>query len=110
MAATTLRIFERIGRQLQALGVPDAAQFNCGVGAPELHPRRRRAERRVAPRSGRDTDRAAFLAPIAAPGRELDPDDYPFTRTVAAQLRDHDDREQFLAGIDLVLAGIRSDR
>jgi len=25
-------------------------------------------------------------------------------------LRDHDDREQFLAGIDLILAGIRSDR
>ena len=40
----------------------------------------------------------------------LDPDDYPFTRAVAAQLRDHDDREQFLAGIDLILAGIRSDR
>lgn len=35
-----------------------------------------------------------------------------FTRTVAAQLRDHDDREQFLAGLDLILAGIRgrSDR
>jgi len=25
-------------------------------------------------------------------------------------LRDHDDREQFRAGIDLILAGIRSDR
>jgi hypothetical protein len=25
---------------------------------------------------------------------------------VAAQLREHDDREQFLAGIDLILAGI----
>jgi hypothetical protein len=25
---------------------------------------------------------------------------------VATQLRDHDDREQFLAGIDLILAGI----
>jgi hypothetical protein len=36
----------------------------------------------------------------------LDPDEYPFTRNVAGQLRDHDDREQFLAGIDLILAGI----
>jgi hypothetical protein len=25
---------------------------------------------------------------------------------VATQLREHDDREQFLAGIDLILAGI----
>ena len=28
------------------------------------------------------------------------------TRRMAAQLRDHDDREQFLTGIDLILAGI----
>jgi hypothetical protein len=29
---------------------------------------------------------------------------------VAEQLRDHDDREQFLAGIDLILAGIDTIR
>jgi len=29
---------------------------------------------------------------------------------VAAQLREHDDREQFLAGIDLILAGITTVR
>ena len=29
---------------------------------------------------------------------------------VAAQLREHDDREQFLAGIDLILAGIATVR
>jgi len=27
---------------------------------------------------------------------------------VATQLREHDDREQFLAGIDLILAGIET--
>ena len=37
---------------------------------------------------------------------ELDPDDYSFTRTVADQMRKHDDRAEFLAGITLVLAGI----
>ncbi len=36
----------------------------------------------------------------------LDPDNYPSTRAVADQMREHDDREQFLAGIDLVLTGI----
>jgi len=36
----------------------------------------------------------------------LDPAEYPFIHTVAGQLRDHDDREQFLAGIDLILKGI----
>jgi hypothetical protein len=37
---------------------------------------------------------------------DLDPDAYPFTRAVAGQMRGHDDREQFLAGIDLALAGV----
>jgi hypothetical protein len=53
------------------------------------------------------TNRTTFLEGVSA---DLDPDDFAFTRTVAAQLCDHDDREQFLAGIDLILAGIRSDR
>jgi hypothetical protein len=38
--------------------------------------------------------------------KELDAHEYPFTRNVAAQLREHDDRAEFLAGIDLILAGI----
>jgi hypothetical protein len=34
------------------------------------------------------------------------PAKYPFVRQMATQLRDHDGRAQFLAGIDLILAGI----
>ncbi|KLI97725.1 hypothetical protein WQ59_22870 [Streptomyces sp. KE1] len=33
-------------------------------------------------------------------------DPYPFTREVAGQLRVHDDEAEFLAGVDLILAGI----
>jgi hypothetical protein len=40
----------------------------------------------------------------------LDADDFPFTRSIAGQLRDHDDRADFLAGIDLILDGIRVPR
>jgi hypothetical protein len=54
----------------------------------------------------RYTDRSAFLATVAARWAQLDPTEYPFVRQVAAQLRGHYDREQFLAGIDLILAGI----
>ena len=43
---------------------------------------------------------------MATTWEELDPEDYAFTRTIADQMREHDDREQFLDGIDLVLAGI----
>jgi predicted Zn-dependent protease len=51
-------------------------------------------------------DRSAFLAAVAARWTRLDPAEYPFVHRMAAQLAGHDDREQFLAGIDLILAGI----
>jgi hypothetical protein len=41
---------------------------------------------------------------------QLDPQKYPFTRSVAGLVRAHDDRMDFLAGIDLILRGIDSPR
>ena len=54
----------------------------------------------------RDSLSAGFLDTVSNAWEGLDPDDYPITRALAKQVRDHDDREQFLAGVDLVLAGI----
>jgi hypothetical protein len=56
------------------------------------------------------TDRSAVLATVAARWAQLDPAEFPFMRQVATQLGEHDDREQFLAGIDLILAGIETIR
>jgi hypothetical protein len=53
-------------------------------------------------------DRSAFLAAVAAQWAQLDPDRYPSVRKARTQLVEHDDREQFLAGIDLILAGIQT--
>ncbi len=53
-----------------------------------------------------ETNRTAFLETVAARWAGLDPAEYPFVRRLAAGLPEHDDREQFLAGIDLILAGI----
>ncbi|MEV4615494.1 TetR family transcriptional regulator [Kitasatospora sp. NPDC049258] len=101
-----LRVFEHIGRQVQALGVPEAARFTAasallnyilGVGGQNA------ANARGA-RPG--TNRTAFLDATATAWAELDPEEYAFTRGVAGRLRDHDDRVEFLAGIDLILAGI----
>ena len=58
----------------------------------------------------RETDRSAFLATVAERWTQRDPADYPFVHQVAKQLREHDDREQFLAGIDLFLAGLETIR
>ena len=47
-----------------------------------------------------------MLKTVAAEWARLDPADYPFVHQVAAQLPAHDDREQSLADLDLILAGI----
>jgi hypothetical protein len=85
---------------------PEQARFDCasalvnyilGLAAQYA------AAARLLPR---ETDRSAFLTTVAARWAQLDPAQYPFVHQVAAELPRHDDREQFLAGIDLILAGI----
>lgn len=102
---STLRVFERIGRVLMADGVPRAVQFTAAsslvsyiVGVASQN----------AANASRfpGTDREAFLGAAADEWEALDADAYAFTRSVAGALRAHDDRAEFLAGIDLFLAGI----
>src|SRR5580698_6391250 len=45
---------------------------------------------------------------VAAGWAQLDPARYPSVHKAGTQLLEHDDREQFLAGIDLILAGIET--
>ena len=105
-----LQLFEGVGGQLQRLGVPERAQFDAAsalvsyvLGLAGQYA----AGVRLLPR---DTDRTAFLGTVAARWTQLDPARYPFVHQVATQLPGHDDREQFLAGIDLILAGIEAVR
>jgi uncharacterized protein (DUF1501 family) len=51
-------------------------------------------------------DRQHLLDTEAEHWQRLDPKEYAFTRTLTEQLRVHDDRAEFLAGIDLILAGM----
>jgi AcrR family transcriptional regulator len=100
------QIFERIGQKVQALGVRGSAQFTAASALLSyilgVSIQNAANGRLLDP----PVDRAAFLATQAARWKELDAHEYPFTRSVAAQLREHDDRAEFLAGIDLILAGI----
>jgi AcrR family transcriptional regulator len=103
-----LQVVEGVGGRLQALGVPERAQFDAasalvnyilGVAGQNA------ANARLA-RETEQTDRSAFLASVAARWAQLDPAEHPFLRRMATQLREHDDRKQFLAGVDLILAGV----
>jgi AcrR family transcriptional regulator len=105
----SLRILERLGREVQAVGIPADALFNpvtalmnCILGVAAQHA--------AASQLPRDTERSDHLAAIAARWAQLDPVDYAFVRALAAQLPGHDDRAQFLAGVNLVLVGVESIR
>jgi AcrR family transcriptional regulator len=106
---TLLDIYESVSEQLQALDVPPRAlsdsagvlvNYILGVAGQNAANARALA-------SGK-TDRSSFLAGVAAQWAQLDPARYPSMRQAGTHLREHDDREQFLAGIDLILAGIET--
>jgi len=105
-------IFESVGGQLDALGVAEQAQFDVAsalvhyiLGCAGQNAANAASARLLPP----GTDRAAFLATMIAGWTRHDPTGFPFLNRIAAQFPDHDDRQQFLAGIDLILAGA-SDR
>ncbi len=99
-----------LGAQVTALGVPEPARFNAATALLSfilgLAGQYAVGSRHFAG----DMDRTAFLRGIAAQWARLDPAQHPFVHQVAAHLPEHDDREQFVAGIDLILAGIESAR
>ncbi len=106
-----VRILERIGQQVCALGVPDEQRwatvstllsYILGVAGQNA------ANGQFARTHG--LNRSDFLDEMATRLSKLDPDEYPFTRSITGQLRAHDDRVDFLVGVDLILRGIGSPR
>jgi AcrR family transcriptional regulator len=104
-----LDIYESISQQLQALDVPQRAlsdsagvvvNYILGVAGQNAANARALASSKM--------DRSAFLAAVAERWAQLDPARYPSVHKAGTQLPEHDDREQFLAGIDLILAGIET--
>ena len=106
-----IRILERLGQQIRALGVEELTQwavagallnYILGVGG------RNAANRQLARERGLDRDN--FLEAVATAWSKLDQHLYPFTRSIAGRVRARDDRADFLAGIDLILKGADSTR
>jgi len=103
-----VRILEPIGRSLVQLKIPLSEQWSTasallhyilGVGGQN-------AANSQAGRLG-NTDRESYLDAVADEWTALDPVTFAFVRSVARQLSRHSDREDFLAGLDLILAGTR---
>ena len=104
--SAVIQIFERIGEQLQALGVPEKMQFYCAAALMNYILGLAGQYAAVARLMTYETKRPAVLKHLSDQWTQFDPAAYPFVHKVAAQFRKHDEREQFLAGIDLILTGI----
>jgi AcrR family transcriptional regulator len=104
--SVTPRILESMGRQVRALGVPERSWFTATSALVHYILGATVQNTANTPVLGRHVDRAEFLDAVSRAWEALDPDDYPFVRAVADQMREHNDREQFLAGIELILTGI----
>lgn len=103
-----LQLFEDIGHQIQALKVPEIAQFDCASALVNYILGMAQQNAANARLLQDNTGRTAFLETVTARWTEHGPTTYPFVHRIAAQLREHDDREQFLTGIDIFLAGIET--
>jgi AcrR family transcriptional regulator len=103
-----VRILEPIGQQVRLLGVP-AKEQRATVGALLGYILGVGGQNAANGQFGRTRgiDRTDFLKAISAAWSQLDPDEYPFTCSIAGELPGHDDRLDFLAGIDLILGGIK---
>jgi len=101
-----LRILEAVGRQVQAIGIPKPMQFNVATAIMSFILGLAGQYALGASMFEGALDRTAALGAIAANWAKLDPEEHPFVRYLATQLPQHDDREQFLAGINLILAGV----
>lgn len=104
---TMVRIIECLGQQVRALGVAPEKHwasvsallnFMLGVGGQNA------ANAQAA--QARGAERAEVLGAVANHWSQLDAQAYPFVRSVAAQMSAHDDRADFLVGIDLILQGM----
>ena len=102
-----VRILERVGQQVHALGIPKEQEwatvsalmtYMIGAGAQNAANGKNARARKL--------DRAEFLQSTAEVWLQLDPREYPFAHSVARLLPVHDDQVDFLSGIDLILNGM----
>lgn len=103
-----LLLSERIGGAVLAMGTPEGALFDAAtaivgyvLGAAAQNAANARSD---LARSG--PSREELLGAVAARIDLLDRDEFPYLHRIAATMAHHDDRAQFLAGLDLLLTGI----
>jgi AcrR family transcriptional regulator len=104
-----LRLYERLGQQVLRLGLTPRQSFHAvsavlgfviGIAADlGQQPPQEVLDGTVS--------RDEYIARFADQWRALDPQEFPFVHDIVDEFAGHDDAEQFRAGLDLLLAGLR---
>lgn len=104
-----LLLYERLGQQVMRLGLTPRQTFHAGsavlgfvIGvAGDLG--------QEPPQEVVDgtTSREEYMARYADEWRKLDPEAFPFMHHIVDEFAGHDDADQFRAGLELLLAGLR---
>ena len=100
-----LQLFDRVGSEVAALGVPERSQFDA-ASALVHHVLGVASQFDAGQRLDGPMDRPAFLRSATVPLMATDAGRYPFLDRIGPELVGHDDRGQFRAGIEIILAGI----
>ena len=104
-----LLLYERLGEQVLRLGLTPRQSFHAvsailGFVTGTAADLGQQPPQEVVDGS---IDRAAYLARAADEWRALDPGTFPFVHSIVDEFAGHQDVEQFRAGLDLLLAGLR---
>lgn len=104
-----LALYERLGQQVLRLDLTPKQSFHAvsavmgfvvGIAA-DL------GQKPPAEVAESSVERDEHVERFADQWRALDPAEYPFVHHIAEEFASHDDTEQFRAGLDLLLAGLR---
>lgn len=104
-----LALYERLGQAVMRLGLDPRQSFHAVSAVTGFVVGTAADLGQQAPREVLDgtVTRDSHLARHADEWRRLDPQAFPFVHYIVDEFAVHDDTEQFRAGLDLLLAGLR---
>ncbi|MFF7445784.1 MULTISPECIES: TetR family transcriptional regulator [unclassified Streptomyces] len=105
----SLRLYEKLGRQTLRLDLTPRQRFHAVSAITGVVVGTATDLGVEVPQEILDgaVDRDAFLARFAETWRSLDATEFPFVHQIVDEFAGHEDRDQFLAALDLTLAGLR---
>ena len=104
-----LLLYERLGQQVLRLGLTPRQSFHAVSAVTGFVVGIAADMGQQPPQEILDgtTSRDEYIGRFADQWRGLDPEVFPFTHYIVEEFEGHDDTEQFRAGLDLLLEGLR---